>query len=67
MLNYANAFSLSTDDNKCEFVLRFNQRAPIVDNAGNVTGIQMEEISTIVLNKEGFKALQMLLTSISDE
>lgn len=67
MLNYVNSFSISTDDNRCEFVLRFNQRTPIVDDSGKVISIHSEEVSTIVLNKERFKALQTLINSALDE
>ncbi len=63
MLNYANSFSLSTNDKKNEFIITFKQFSPILDDSGNVVDLSKETISTVVLNHEGAEALYMLLSS----
>ena len=67
MLNYANSFSLSVNDSKSEFILTFSQRSPIINETGAVSEIKVDEVSSIVLNKDGFQALQMLLNSTLSE
>lgn len=67
MVNYANGFSLSVNDSKSEFILSFKQRLPVVDSDGALSTISETDIASIVLNKDGFEALRMLLNSSADK
>lgn len=63
MVSYANGFSLSVNDSKSEFILSFKQRIPVIGSDGNVSTISENEVASIVLTKDGFEALRMLLNS----
>lgn len=67
MVNYANGFSLSVNDSKSEFILSFKQRLPVVSSDGTLSSMSETDIASIVLNKDGFEALRMLLNSSADK
>ena len=64
MVNYANNFAVSASDNKNEFILLFRQSTPIIETDGTISRIEVEEISRIVLNKDGLKAFRQLVDGI---
>lgn len=64
MINYANNFAVSASDNKNEFILFFRQTSPVVETDGTVSRVEMEEVSRIVLNKDGLKAFRQLIDGV---
>lgn len=64
MINYANNFAVSASDNKNEFILFFRQNSPVVEADATVSRVETEEVSRIVLNKDGLRAFRQLIDNL---
>ena len=67
MVQYANSFTCSSNDNGNEIIIQFRQLSPKLDDEGVVTGTNAEMIAGIMVTKQGASALLELLKSIVEQ
>lgn len=64
MVQYVNSFTCTTNEKSSEIILHFRQLSPTLDENGNVSGTNVENISEIIVTKQGAEALFNLLKDI---
>lgn len=64
MMQYVNRFSCATNNMQNEFVLNFSQEHPTIDEVGNITGVDKNEIASFVMSAECARALLSAMQQI---
>lgn len=64
MMQYANSFSCAISGQKDEVIICFEQNQPIVDEDGNITGVNKDSLTSIVMTMESARHLMSIIESL---